>query len=186
MRSIPNHPRIGRLAALTAAILLVAACTGAGQDVRSAAPAGSLTPAASASASTDGGGYSRGDYGTQAPAEASSATAEDYVVNASSGPVGAYLTGKDGLTLYTFKADGANTSTCTGGCAETWQPFVVTAADTLKAGSGVTGTLTTFARPDGSMQVAYNGAPLYSFKSDTKAGDTNGQGIGGSWFVAAP
>ena len=50
----------------------------------------------------------------------------------------------------------------------------------------MTGTLTTFARPDGKMQVAYNGVPLYYFAADTKAGDTTGQGKAGKWFVASP
>ena len=191
MRSTPNVPHVGRLAALVGAILLVAACTEAGSDVRSPAPTGSLTPATSAEASASsggGGGYSRGDYGSEASASAKapSGGAESYVVNAASGSVGAYLTGKDGRTLYTFKPDSSNTSTCTGGCAGSWPPFVVDDGDTLTAGAGVSGKLTTFARPDGSMQVAYNGAPLYYFASDAKAGDTNGQGAGGKWFVAAP
>jgi predicted lipoprotein with Yx(FWY)xxD motif len=186
MRSIPNDSRIGRVAALVTALLLISACTGAGQDLPSSAPTGSLTPATSAATSDEGDGYSRGAYGAKASAEPSSGGAQEYVVEASLGPVGAYLTGKGGLTLYTFKPDSANASTCTGSCAQAWPPFVVTAADTLRTGSGVTGTLTTFARPDGTMQVAYNGAPLYSYKSDTNAGDTNGQGVGGSWYVAAP
>ena len=50
----------------------------------------------------------------------------------------------------------------------------------------MTGQLTTFARPDGTMQVAYNGIPLYYFAGDTKAGDTTGQGKNGKWFVASP
>ena len=50
----------------------------------------------------------------------------------------------------------------------------------------MSGKLTTFARPDGTMQVAYNGAPIYYFSGDAKAGETNGQGAGGKWFVAAP
>jgi predicted lipoprotein with Yx(FWY)xxD motif len=133
------------------------------------------------------GGYSRGDYGTETSPEASATGgAEAHVVQAASGAVGAYLTGEDGRTLYTFKQDSQNTSTCTGGCTGSWPPFVVGAADTLTAGSGVGGKLTAFARPDGTLQVAYNGAPLYYFKNDAKAGDTNGQGIGGNWFVAAP
>ncbi len=102
------------------------------------------------------------------------------------GAVGAYLTGEDGRTLYTFKPDSANTSTCTDACAANWPPFVVGAGDSVTAGSGVSGTLATFVRPDGTLQVAYNGAPLYYFANDTKAGDTNGQGVGGKWFVAAP
>ena len=36
------------------------------------------------------------------------------------------------------------------------------------------------------MQVAINGSPLYYFAKDAKAGDTNGQGVGGKWFVASP
>jgi predicted lipoprotein with Yx(FWY)xxD motif len=202
MRSTPTHPHVGRLVALFGALVLVAACTEAGGGVRSPAATGSLAPATSAAASsapvvsaasspaasTGGEGYSKGDYGSRATAsaEASSAGAGSYVVKAASGSVGAYLTGEDGRTLYTFKPDSANTSTCTGGCAGSWPPFVVGAGDTLTAGSGVSGKLTTFARTDGSMQVAYNGAPLYYFASDAKAGDTNGQGVGGKWFVAAP
>ena len=42
---------MGRLVAVLAAILLVAACTDEGNDVRSPAPTGSLTPATSAEAS---------------------------------------------------------------------------------------------------------------------------------------
>jgi predicted lipoprotein with Yx(FWY)xxD motif len=169
MRSTPNRSRIGRLAALVAAILLVAACTDTGgSDARSPAPTGSLTPATSTGASA-----SAGKLG-------------GHVVNAVSGSVGAYLTGDDGRTLYTFKPDSANTSACTGACATTWPPFAIATGDTPTAGSGVPGTLTTFARADGSMQVAYNGAPLYYFAGDAKAGETGGQGVGGVWFVAAP
>jgi predicted lipoprotein with Yx(FWY)xxD motif len=194
MRSIPNHPHLGRLAALFGVLVLVAACTEAGSsDVRSSVPTGSLTVPTSAGpsdSSSGGGGYTRGDYGTaaspSAAASAASSGAETYVVDAASGAVGAYLTGEDGRTLYTFKPDSANTSTCTGDCAGAWPPFVVTAGDTITAGSGVSGTLATFVRPDGSLQLAYNGAPLYYFANDAKAGDTNGQGVGGKWFVAAP
>jgi predicted lipoprotein with Yx(FWY)xxD motif len=190
MRSTRNHLRDRSLAGVVAAVLLVGACTESGTDVRSVAPTGSLTPASSAEASdsTGGGGYSRGDYASEAPASAepSSAGAEAQVVNAASGAVGAYLTGKNGRTLYTFKPDSANTSTCTGGCASTWPPFTAGPTDTFSAGSGVSGKLTTFARPDGALQVAYNDVPLYYFSNDKAAGDTNGQGIGGKWFVAAP
>ena len=96
------------------------------------------------------------------------------------------ITGEDGKTLYTFAADTANTSACTDACAAKWPPFTVESDDTLTPGAGVTGALTTFARPDGKMQVAINGRPLYYYAADTKAGDTTGQGVGGKWFVATP
>jgi predicted lipoprotein with Yx(FWY)xxD motif len=50
----------------------------------------------------------------------------------------------------------------------------------------VGGSFGTTARTDGATQVTYNGAPLYYFAGDGKAGDTNGQGLNGVWFVAAP
>jgi predicted lipoprotein with Yx(FWY)xxD motif len=49
--------------------------------------------------------------------------------------------------------------------------------------------LGTTTRDDGSMQVTYNGHPLYTYVSDTSAGATNGQGVnlnGGLWWVVSP
>lgn len=117
---------------------------------------------------------------------APTASTQGQTVNVASGAVGYYLTGRNGHTLYTFAGDTANTSTCSGSCAQTWPPFVVGTSDGVTAGSGVTGKLTTFARSDGKLQVAHNGMPLYYNASDTKAGDTNGDGAGGAWYVAAP
>jgi predicted lipoprotein with Yx(FWY)xxD motif len=38
-------------------------------------------------------------------------------------------------------------------------------------------------RPNGKMQVTYNGHPLYRYSGDTKAGQTSGQGIDGKWYA---
>jgi predicted lipoprotein with Yx(FWY)xxD motif len=100
--------------------------------------------------------------------------------------MGKYLTGEDGKTLYVFTADSANKSACADACATNWPPFTIDADESVKAGDGVTGALTTFARADGKMQVAINGLPLYYFAKDAKAGDTNGQGLNGKWFAANP
>ena len=50
--------------------------------------------------------------------------------------------------------------------------------------SGVAGTLGTVPRPDGSTQVTHDGMPLYYYSGDTQAGQTNGQGVQGIWYVA--
>ncbi len=99
--------------------------------------------------------------------------------------VGKFLTGANGMTLYVFKNDSPDKSACSGDCAANWPPFVVSAAKDVTAGDGVTGKLTTFKRDDGTMQVAYKGAPLYYFVGDQAAGDTNGQGIE-AFVIAAP
>jgi predicted lipoprotein with Yx(FWY)xxD motif len=53
------------------------------------------------------------------------------------------------------------------------------------AGAGATGTLASFVLADSSLQVTYNGLPLYTFQSDSKPGDATGQGQGG-FSVATP
>ena len=163
MLATVRRPRIQLLGALVGLALVAAGCSSAGGGASAAA-----SSAASAAASTGG-------------AAASAGGAAD--VGVGNGAVGAFLTGKDGKTLYVFTPDSANKSTCTDQCATNWPPFTVPAGTTPKADSGVTGTLTTFARADGTQQVAINGLPLYYFAKDTKAGDTSGQGVGGKWFV---
>jgi len=52
------------------------------------------------------------------------------------------------------------------------------------AGTGVEGELATITREDGSLQVTYNGLPLYFWNEDGAPGDTTGQGVGDVWSVA--
>jgi predicted lipoprotein with Yx(FWY)xxD motif len=100
--------------------------------------------------------------------------------------LGPYLTASNGMTLYTYSKDTAGASNCSGTCAVTWPPYVVTAGATLTAASNAKGTLATITRDDGTTQVTYNGAPLYFYAKDVKAGDTTGQNVGGVWFVVKP
>jgi predicted lipoprotein with Yx(FWY)xxD motif len=162
------------LGSIAAAGLLLAACSTAATPSPTAAPPSAAPPSAIASA---------------APTAASPSTAagETYEVKvATDAKLGKFLAGENGMTLYVFKKDTANVSNCSNGCAQAWPPFTLDAGEQVKAGAGVTGALTTFARSDGTMQVAYKGAPLYYYATDTKAGDVTGQNVGGVWFVAAP
>jgi predicted lipoprotein with Yx(FWY)xxD motif len=103
-----------------------------------------------------------------------------------SASLGSYLTAStNGLTLYTYAGDETGMSNCTGTCATTWPPYTVQSAADLEAGAGMTGALATLTRADGTLQVTYNGMPLYFYTGDVNPGDTNGNGVG-NFSVAKP
>ena len=90
------------------------------------------------------------------------------------------LTNAAGLTLYWFVPDTSAKSNCNGSCATYWPPVKGPAT----AGSGVTGTLGTITRSDGSTQATYDGHPLYTYVADKSPGDAKGNGLnvsGGVW-----
>lgn len=95
---------------------------------------------------------------------------------------GQHLTDAHGNSLYILKRDAQGASTCTGECAKNWPPLLVTG--TPVAGNGVDASLLgTVKRPDGSLQVTYNGWPLYTYVRDTKAGESNGEGLGNLFYL---
>jgi predicted lipoprotein with Yx(FWY)xxD motif len=92
----------------------------------------------------------------------------------------AVLTNAKGFTLYWFAPDTSTKSVCNGSCAQYWPPV----PGHVRAGPGVTGTLGTIARSDGSSQATYNGHPLYTYVSDSAPGQANGNNLninGGLW-----
>lgn len=94
------------------------------------------------------------------------------------------LVNSAGLTLYTFANDTSGTSSCTGSCATVWPPLPL-GNGTPTGGAGVTGTLATITRSDGTKQVTYNGKPLYTFQGDSGTGAISGDGVN-SFSVATP
>jgi predicted lipoprotein with Yx(FWY)xxD motif len=102
--------------------------------------------------------------------------------NSALGPI---LVDGNGRTLYLFEADRKDISTCNGACASVWPPLI--AHGTPVAAAGVNQSLlATTTRNDGSLEVAYNGHPLYYFVSDKQAGDISGEAItsfGADWYV---
>lgn len=101
--------------------------------------------------------------------------------------LGTYLIASNGMTLYIYTKDSSGVSNCTGQCAAVWPPYTVASRDVLaNVQAGISGSVDTILRADGSMQVTYNGAPLYFYAKDQVSGDTTGQNVGGVWFVAKP
>jgi predicted lipoprotein with Yx(FWY)xxD motif len=99
---------------------------------------------------------------------------------------GDMLIAPDGLTLYAFAKDEAGKSACAGDCAKAWPPHIVMEGDRLVAGGAAKGKLETIKREDGSLQVTYNGVPLYVYAKDLKAGDVTGHNVGNAWTVVKP
>lgn len=117
---------------------------------------------------------------TSSPTQASQAP----ILMVQSNPtLGNILADSKEMTLYVFTKDTSGTSTCYDQCEAKWPPLIVSPGMALKAGSGVSATLSTTQRTDGSMQLTVNGMPVYYYFKDSKPGDTNGQGVGSVWFV---
>ncbi|HVU65799.1 MAG TPA: hypothetical protein VHD63_01660 [Ktedonobacteraceae bacterium] len=120
---------------------------------------------------------------TPTPASSSSA-----VVQTASATVGGksetILTDTKGMALY-YRSNDTATSVCSGGCAQAWPPLLFSGSGTPTSSSPLPGTLSVVQNVNG-MQVTYQGHPLYTFASDTSAGQVSGQNVGGVWFVATP
>jgi predicted lipoprotein with Yx(FWY)xxD motif len=99
--------------------------------------------------------------------------------------LGTILVNGDGRTLYGFTKDTNGNSTCVDVCAQTWPPITVDGSVTPATGLDAS-LFTTFIRSDGTSQLKAGKWPLYLFAGDSAAGDVNGQGSGGVWFVVAP
>jgi len=160
-------------AVLLPLVLLLAACGGGASPSPAEPTAGPTVEAPS-------------DAPTEQPSDAAGGGAT--VEAADVGTVGTVLVdGASGMTLYIFTKDvkDSGVSACTGGCLDTWPALTVAAGETPAGGDGVTGTLGTITRTDDStLQVTYNGLPLYFFKNDAAPGDANG--VYENWEVVAP
>jgi predicted lipoprotein with Yx(FWY)xxD motif len=128
----------------------------------------------------------RGDATGEAVGDVWWTIVPETVLLGNSADLGDFLTAANGMTVYTFANDEAGVSNCADDCAENWPPLTVGENDRVAGAAGIEGELGIIDREDGSRQVTYNGMPLYFFAEDEAAGDTNGQGVGDVWAVAAP
>lgn len=106
---------------------------------------------------------------------------------------GTILVDRDGSTLYVSDEERGGFVRCVAECATVWPPLTIAPGDEPIAGEGVTGQLGTITREDGSVQVTYDGRPLYLYSLDTGPDIAKGDGVteqAGSttltWQVATP
>lgn len=100
--------------------------------------------------------------------------------------LGEIVVDSKGMTVYRFKKDSAwpMKTACTGACLEKWP--VVAPVDKNDTEGIIKKGFVTFDRPDGIKQQTIDCWPIYTFAGDAKPGDTNGQGVGGTWYAVAP
>ena len=115
-----------------------------------------------------------------APIKPAAATAPTVALADSA--LGKILVDGQGRTLYMFTKDTDKTPSCYGDCATNWPALTVTGAVTVGPGLEAS-EFKTAARTDSGNQVVAEDYPLYYFAADKAAGDTNGQGVGGFWYV---
>ncbi len=152
--------------ALLALMLVVSACSSSKSPAAPTAP-----PAAFTAALT--------------PTSQATPTSPAVVNVAQNTNLGSYLVDSTGMTLYIRTKDTPGTSSCYNSCPTNWPPLLTNGAPT--AGTGVTASLLgTTTRTDGTVQVTYNGWPLYYSNKDKVIGDTNGESVNSVWYVMTP
>ena len=171
---------LSTLAALTA----LTACGGS-DAAKSTAPTVTVAAPTSAPAAAPTTTVPYGYPASPPETTAAPAPAAAPLLGVADNALGQLLAGANGRTLYGLTEDAAGTPTCVGGCAAAWPPVIVD--DSLDVSTlPSTASFSIVDRPDGSKQLKAGKWPLYYFSGDTAAGEANGQGSGGVWFVVAP
>jgi predicted lipoprotein with Yx(FWY)xxD motif len=145
---------------------------------------GEATEESSSGESSSGGRYGGGEK----KAASAEGGAAGVVKAAKVGDLGTIVVNSEGLTLYDFHKDKGGTSACYGACAAAWPPLLTEGEPKAEAGAMVN-QLGTTKRKDGSVQVTYNGWPLYTYAGDNGPGEANGNDItqfGAQWYALLP
>ena len=174
-----------RFPAVATASLLMAlaleACGSSGSKSTSSSAQASSSSTAYGNSSTASNTHTGGASGAVPPATSGPAMVELHASRY--GPILI----ANGRTLYLWHRDRGSKSACTGACAKAWPPL--TTHGRPHCGTGLSPSrLGTTTRTDGSVQVTYNGHPLYYFSGDAATGQTNGEGspaYGSLWDVVS-
>jgi predicted lipoprotein with Yx(FWY)xxD motif len=170
-----------RLTALVTVVGLVLVACGPGASP--SAPAS--PPAVSPSASPAESASPTAEESPTEEASPSETTSGEVTVAVAESDLGEILVDGEGRTLYAFTDDTAGEPTCSGDCAAAWPALTVDGE--IAVGEGLDDSdFSTVDSPEGGTQVKVGDWPLYYFAQDAAAGDVNGQGVGGKWFVVSP
>jgi predicted lipoprotein with Yx(FWY)xxD motif len=112
-------------------------------------------------------------------------------------PNGSHVLGVEGdpninpfaVVAYAFSQDPSDASTCTGACARTWVPVITTSTPHVTPGIPAA-SIGTIRRHNGTLQVTYDGKPLYLYSRErafllprggisAKGTAGNGEGVSG-------
>ncbi len=172
--------RTAVLAAGAAVLLVACGADDAGSEATAAPEETAQEPTeAPAEAGTD-----EATSGVETEEEAPEAAAASPDLALGDTPLGEVLVDGEGMTLYLFTEDPPGESVCTGECLTAWPPLLI--EDDPTVGDGVDPALVgTITREDGTVQVTYGDAPLYTWISDQQPGDVTGQGVEDVWYVVA-
>ena len=183
-----RRPFLGAVLTLVGMASVLAACSNSSSSSTTTTNA----PATTSASSTTTTASTTPTTGVKAVPAPTSGTAPVYEVKTGTvSGLGTVLVAGNGFTLYMFIPDKkSGVSTCYNQCATAWPPFLLTGTDTPVYGPGVNPDLLgTTKRTDGTVQVTYNGWPLYLWVSDAEPGQATGQAInnnGGLWYVLNP
>ena len=101
--------------------------------------------------------------------------------------VGNVLVDSKGDALYSPMQEAGGKVLCTGSCTSIWLPLTTSGSAKPTGTPDVSAKLGTLDRPDGAVQVTYQGKPLYTFVEDTSPGTVTGNGFqdqfGGQQFT---
>src|SRR4051794_15881893 len=155
--------------ALGVAILVAACSSGSGATTApTTAPTTAASTPPSAAPST----------GAESPAGGAAG------VSLADSKFGKILVDSQGRSLYIFTPDGTSgKSVCTDKCLASWPALTSDATPTLGTGLDAEDFASITRADTGAKQVTFYGMPLYYFAADKSAGDVNGQGVGGKWYV---
>ncbi|MEU9113440.1 SCO0930 family lipoprotein [Streptomyces sp. NPDC048483] len=183
--------RAGLAATTLATLALTAACGSSGNQSADTPTTDLVQPAGQGTSDYGSSGSGQGDDGYGGEAGGNDGKAAKKWPSAGTlalrdaDQLGPVVTDSKGMTLYRFDKDTPKPpkSNCSGSCATTWPPVP---AEGAEAPAGIAkSALGSVTRADGTEQLTIGGWPAYRYIKDKKAGDTKGQGVGGTWNALA-